>query len=211
MTSASAAAGLAIQSSAIIGATVAEAREERDTDGGGDAALAARLADSDPDALAEAYERFGRITFGFLVKTLGDRQTAEDVQQQVFLEVWQRAAQYDPARGGLLNWVMTIARSRAIDQLRRRIPEPVGGAEQAQFDRGAEGAVDEVDRLVERYRVAGLLSGLPREEHRLLRMRFYDELSQSEIADATGIPLGTVKLRMTSALGRLRALLEEEG
>ena len=69
----------------------------------------ARLADREPDALADVYERFGRVTFGFLLKTLGDRATAEDVHQQVYLEVWQRAPTYDPARSRFLNWVMTIA------------------------------------------------------------------------------------------------------
>ena len=105
---------------------------------------------------------------------------------------------------------MTIARSRAIDQLRRRIPEPVGGSGEPAFERDPDAAVDEVDRLIERYRVAGLLAGLPREERALLRMRFYDDLSQTQIAERTGIPLGTVKMRMTRALGRLRERLEEE-
>ena len=121
-----------------------------------EAKLAARLADREPDALADVYERFGRVTFGFLLKTLGDRATAEDVHQQVYLEVWQRAPTYDPARSRFLNWVMTIARSRAIDQLRRRIPEPVGGSGEPAFEREPDAAVDEVDRLIERYRVAGL-------------------------------------------------------
>ena len=175
-----------------------------------EAKLAARLADREPDALADVYERFGRVTFGFLLKTLGDRATAEDVHQQVYLEVWQRAPTYDPARSRFLSWVMTIARSRAIDQLRRRIPEPVGGSGEPAFERDPDAAVDEVDRLIERYRVAGLLAGLPREERALLRMRFYDDLSQTQIAERTGMPLGTVKMRMTRALGRLRERLEEE-
>ena len=120
------------------------------------------------------------------------------------------APTYDPGRGTLLTWVMTIARSRAIDQLRRRVPEPVGGSSEASFEPNPEVAVDEVERLVERYRVAGLLAGLPREERELLRLRFYDDLTQTEIADRTGIPLGTVKMKMVRALGRLRERLEEE-
>src|SRR5215470_5501164 len=89
-----------------------------------DRRLAARLRAGDDDALAEAYRIYGATTFGFLVRLLGDRASAEDVQQQVYLEAWRRAGDYDPRRGGLLTWLLTIARSRAIDHLRRRVPEP---------------------------------------------------------------------------------------
>ena len=86
--------------------------------------LAARLRDGDPDALAEIYRRRGATTFGYLVRALRDRGAAEDVQQQVYTELWRRAGEFDPERAGLLTWAMTITRSRAIDHLRRRVPEP---------------------------------------------------------------------------------------
>lgn len=169
--------------------------------------LAARLARRDPAALEELYARFGRTTFGFLVKALDDRAAAEDVQQQVFLEVWQRAAQYDPRRSSLLTWIMLIARSRAVDHLRRRVPEP----------RDPSGAVAlleaedaHVEELVEQWHMAHLLRQLPREEADLLRRRFYEDRNQREIASETGIPLGTVKMRMVSGLRRLRTLMEAE-
>jgi RNA polymerase sigma-70 factor, ECF subfamily len=172
-----------------------------------DRRLALRLAARDPRALEETYERYGRICFGYLVNALRDRSAAEDVQQQVFLEAWERASNYDSRRASLLTWIMTIARSRAIDYLRRRVPEPVGNlaiAEQAQT------AIDETEALVEHWRFAGLLERLHPDEARMLRMRFYDELTQSEIAQRTGVPLGTVKMRMVSGLRRLRELLEEQ-
>ncbi|HEX2467051.1 MAG TPA: sigma-70 family RNA polymerase sigma factor [Solirubrobacterales bacterium] len=175
--------------------------------GDADARLAARLASRDPGALDEAYERYGRICFGFLVNTLRDRPTAEDVQQQVFLELWQRAPTYDSGRGSLLTWIMTIARSRAIDQLRRRIPEPVGSPVAVERN---QSAVDETEALVEQWRFAGLLERLHSDEAMVLRMRFYEELTQAEIAQRTGIPLGTVKTRMVTGLKRLRDLLEQE-
>ena len=179
-------------------------RPAREQQGGkpNDGALAARLVAEDRGAIAELYERHGAAIFAFLLKTLRDRPSAEDVQQQVFLEAWQRASTYDPARGGLLTWLMMIARSRAIDHLRRRIPEPAGAL--ADLPGAGENAIDEVDRLVERYRVASWLSGLHPEEARILRMRFYDDLSQTQIAARTGIPLGTVKMRMARALERIR-------
>lgn len=168
--------------------------------------LAARLRAGDPDALRDVYDAYGAASFGLLVRLLRDRATAEDVQQQVFTEVWRRAADYDPQRAGLLTWVLTIARSRAIDQLRRRVPEP------RDPHLSEEPAVaHEVDEVVERWRMAHLLGRLPAEEREVLRQRFYGELSQSEIAAATGIPLGTVKARMIRGLTRLREMIEVEG
>ena len=168
--------------------------------------LAARLRAGDADALADVHEACGAATFGLLVRMLGDRAAAEDVQQQVFTEVWQRAGAYDPRRAGLLTWVLTIARSRAIDHLRRRVPEPRDPQlpDSRTVDAGA-------DALLERWRIAQLLGRLPEDERALLRMRFYDELSQSEITAATGIPIGTVKARMVRGLTRLREMIEAEG
>ena len=168
--------------------------------------LAARLRAGDADALADVHEACGAATFGLLVRMLGDRAAAEDVQQQVFTEVWQRAGAYDPRRAGLLTWVLTIARSRAIDHLRRRVPEPRDP--QLPDSRTVDACAD---ALLERWRLAQLLGRLPEAERALLRLRFYDELSQSEITAATGIPIGTVKARMVRGLTRLREMIEAEG
>jgi RNA polymerase sigma-70 factor (ECF subfamily) len=107
---------------------------------------------------------------------------------------------------------MTIARSRAIDHLRKRVPEPRDTSDPSSPAAQAESpaAARELDDLLDRWRVAGLLRQIPKEEADLLRMRFYEELSQSEIAERTQIPLGTVKMRMVKALGRLRELIEDE-
>jgi RNA polymerase sigma-70 factor (ECF subfamily) len=168
--------------------------------------LAARLRAGDTDALAAAYDAYGAATFGLLLRMLGDRAAAEDVQQQVFTEVWRRARDYDPRRAGLLTWLLTIARSRAVDHLRRRVPEPRDP--QLPDGRTVEA---EADALLERWRLAQLLGRLPEDERALLRLRFYDERSQSEISAATGIPIGTVKARMVRGLTRLREMIEVEG
>ena len=136
--------------------------------------LAERLRAGDPDALRDAYDRYGRATFGLLLRTLGDRALAEDVQQQVFLEVWQRASSYDPARAGLLTWIMMIARSRAVDQLRRRIPEPRDPTGETGVLAAADVSVEaEVDALADRWHIAALLRRLPEPEADVLRQRFY--------------------------------------
>ncbi len=163
-----------------------------------------------PEAIALVMEAHGRTILGYLTQLLHDRATAEDVLQQVLLEVWQRAQTFDPDRASLLTWVLMIARSRAFDELRRRVPEPVdpsAAAERAALSGSAE---DEPDALLERWRIAALLERLPRDEASLLRLRFYDGLSQTEIAARTGISLGTIKSRMVRGLAQLRDLLEAE-
>ncbi len=175
----------------------------------GDEWLTASLKRRDTAAVETLYERFGRTVFAFLVNRIGDRAAAEDVHQQVFTELWRRGAEYDPERAGLLTWVMTIARSRAIDHLRKPVPEP-HEPERAAALAEASGVNESTEELVERWRVVQLLHRIPAEEAALLRMRFYDELSQREIAERTATPLGTVKMRMIQALERLRVLIEEQ-
>jgi RNA polymerase sigma-70 factor (ECF subfamily) len=170
----------------------------------------AALKERTPDAMALVMEAHGRVVLGFLLQMLGDRATAEDVLQQVLIEVWQRAATYDPDRAGLLTWVLTIARSRAIDELRRRVPEPIDPTGLAMQVEAANRGESETDQLLEQWRIAGLLARLPKDEESLLRLRFYEGLSQSEIAESTGIALGTVKARMVKGLCQLRDLLEAE-
>jgi RNA polymerase sigma-70 factor, ECF subfamily len=172
--------------------------------------LAAALARQDPDALRSLHAEHGATVLGFLIRVLGDRATAEDVCQQVFMEVWQRGDRFDPRRGSALTWIMASARSRAIDQLRRRIPEPRDPAGALALLEGDHDPAAAVDALLEQWRFAHLLRRLPPEESDVLRRRFYEGRSQTEIAEATGMPLGTVKLRMVQGLRRLREALDAE-
>lgn len=174
-----------------------------------DAELASRLAGGEESALSEVYVRYSRPVFGLLLRVLPDRSAAEDVQQLVFTEVWQKAGNFDPDRGSLLGWIMSIARSRAIDHSRKRVPEPRDPEKTADLiDRNPDPG--EIDRLIDAFQFSQLVESLPEEEAALIRYRFQNELSQSEISEKTGIPLGTVKSRMVSALGRLRTLMEAE-
>lgn len=172
--------------------------------------LAARLRDGDPNALADIYRQYGATTFGYLVRVLHDRGAAEDVQQQVYTELWRRAGEFDPERAGLLTWTMTITRSRAIDYLRRRVPEPRDPDVAARTIEAGQGVEAESDALADRWRMAHYLGRLPDDERVLLRLRFYEELSQTEIAERTGVALGTVKARMVRGLRRLREMIETE-
>jgi RNA polymerase sigma-70 factor (ECF subfamily) len=175
---------------------------------GESARLALRLAAGDRGAFEALYRRHGATTFAYLRSRLRSRPAAEDVQQQVWLEVWERRSTFDPVRASFLTWVMLIARSRAIDAQRRRQPEP----RDPQGDLDPLLGVEEsrTEEMLERWRVADALARLPREEAEMLRMRFHDGLSQAEIAERTGVALGTVKMRMVDGLERLRDLLAEE-
>ena len=173
--------------------------------------LADALRARDDRALVRIQAELGPLLLGYLTEMLGDRASAEDVLQVTLLEVWDRGGSYDPARSSLTTWVLMIARSRAIDQLRRRVPEPHDPEDTvARPNRAAISEQDPNDALLEQWRIAQLLTRLPSQQATMLRMRFYDGLSQRDIAAQTGIPLGTVKMRMVQALERLRQLLDEE-
>lgn len=174
-----------------------------------------RIADGlrrrDPDAVRALYAEYGPPTLAALSDTLGDRSAAEDVFQQVLLEAWLRCTTYDPARASLRTWLATIARSRAIDHLRRRIPEPLDPTETLGVDRVCE-REPTADVVVDRVVVDGLLARLSPGEAEVVRLHFHFGFSQSQIVSRTGVPLGTVKSRMKSALRRLREMMiEEEG
>ena len=160
-------------------------------------------------SLEAVYARHAPTVLGFLVRAVRDRASAEDVLQEVFTDAWRRADRFDPDRASLSTWLLVIARSRAVDHLRRRVPEP--------RDTSLPGVLDEpedhessTDALLGQWRFAALLGRLSEEEARVLRMRFHLGLSQSEIAAETGMPIGTVKTRMNRALARLRSMLDEE-
>ena len=167
------------------------------------------LARRDPSVADAIQSEYGRVLLGYLRQMLDDAGAAEDVMQQVLLEAWQRGPSFDPQRASVLTWLMTIARSRAIDVLRRRVPEPQDPAvATALLDRGAI-EEDHASLLAERWQVTYLLSTLSQDHADLLRMRFQLGMSQTEIAEHTGIALGTVKTRMVSALEQLRRLMGE--
>jgi RNA polymerase sigma-70 factor (ECF subfamily) len=174
--------------------------------------LAAGLRRGDPEALAEAHRAYGGAVLGYLRRLLGDPASAEDVHQEVFLEVWRRGPSFDPARSSLATWILLIARSRAIDHLRRRVPEPRDPLGPAGVGLGEREPDPETspDALVERWGMAMRLGLLPDHEAAVLRMRFHEGLSQTEIAERTGVPLGTVKTHMVRGLRRLRDLVEAE-
>lgn len=182
-------------------ATAAAAHRER--------RIAKRLARRDHQALVEVHELTSRAAFSAIVSIVRDRGYAEDVHQQVYAEVWRRADQFDPQRGTLLSWVLTIARSRALDHVRRRSDQPTDADVLAHLGGAEEDAA--YDAVLTRALIGEALARIPEQERELLRLRFWEGLSQSEIAQRTGQPLGTVKSRMLSGLRTVKLHLEAEG
>jgi RNA polymerase sigma-70 factor (ECF subfamily) len=166
--------------------------------------VAAGLRRRDPDAVRTMCADYGQSALALLRHALADRTAVEDVYQQVLLEAWQRSPTYDPARASLRTWIATIARSRAIDHMRRRVPEPTDPDTVNLHSREAAG--DPVERMA----LEDMLRRLPDAEREVVRLRFQMGLSQRQIAAHAGLPLGTVKSRTASALRRLRRMFEDE-
>jgi len=155
------------------------------------------------DAVRALYARYARPIFTLGLRLLGSREAAEELTQDVFLAAWRKAARFDPSRGRLSTWLMTIAHNLAVDRLRREtgasrphlvlvdeVPEVVGADEEAS--------------MIERDIAVRALSTLSDAERRLLVRAYFGGLTAREIAEADGIPLGTVKTRLRTALIKVR-------
>jgi len=162
----------------------------------------------DEAALAQLYDRYRVILFGLLMRILNNRAEAEDVLQEVFLQVWRRAADFDAIRGRPFTWLVTLARSRGIDRLRTLAArERVAVAGAREETEAVSDAASDAFRSEQRGLVTNALAQLPDEQKRALMLAYFDGLTQSEIAARLGAPLGTVKTRMRSGLAKLRELL----
>ena len=173
-----------------------------------DARLVAGIARGDTGSLAELYDRYCGSLLAIGHRILGERREAEDLLHDVFLEVWQKAADYDAARGTVRAWLVMRMRSRALDRRKaagfarvvsieeRRVPEEAPAGEDPALAR---------DRVAVRRAIAEL----PAEQRQVLELGYYEGLSSSEIAERIRAPIGTVKSRVAAALAKLRAALAE--
>ena len=174
---------------------------------GASSTLGARLAAGEEGAINDVYSALGPMVLGYLRRFV-HRDEAEDVLQRVFYEVWRNRDRYDPTRS-LEAWVLGIARKRAIDQLRRRHANVVPIEELRDI------AGDDGRELAERYarasQVRGALERLPGEQREVLTLAYFGDLTQTEIAERLGVPLGTVKARTFRGLRRLADILGTVG
>jgi RNA polymerase sigma-70 factor (ECF subfamily) len=197
--------------------------------GRSDALLVASLVRGDTTALAELYDRHADAVYRAAFRRLGDRQLAEEVLQDTYVALWNRAELFDPAAGSLLAWLSTIARNRAVDRLRAlgRRPAAVPLSAVLPTEEGDDQAVERAlasgallgaappprdpEQIVEegalRDQIRGVLDDIPPNERQVLELAYYEELTQTEIANRLGWPLGTVKTRTRRALYRMREAL----
>lgn len=178
-----------------------------------DDALLAGLATGDPDAAAAFVERFQRRVFGLALAVVGDPSAAEDVSQEAFVRAWRHAAAYDSRRGTVITWLLTITRNLAIDALRLRRPlaldpDSILALHLETRDKAPDDAAvlaDDADRL------RAAIRDLPAEQRRALVLAAFHGHTAREVGESEGIPLGTAKTRIRTALLRLRAALVTEG
>jgi|SRR5947209_2079315 len=166
-----------------------------------DAALIARLRAGDQSAMAELYDRYSGVVYGVALRVLANTTAAEDLVQEIFLQLWRKPGSFDPERGKLGPWLAVIARNRAIDHLRKRPMED--DIDELPISTGVDLESDSAQRLaIEKIR--GVLTQLPQDQRRALEMAFFEGMTHSEIAGKTGEPLGTIKTRIRTGLLALR-------
>jgi RNA polymerase sigma-70 factor (ECF subfamily) len=183
-----------------------------------DQGLLRRTAAGDREAFAELYDRHGSAVFGLLLRLLGHRGEAEEMLQEVFLEVWRRAARYDPARSAPRTWVLLVARSRAIDLLRsRQARERRENESEAAGGERLDGqpvilpvGLSRLEGEERQRRVTGALARLPPEQREAIELAFFAGLTHGSISQRLDQPLGTVKSRILLGMRKLRHDLEEE-
>jgi RNA polymerase sigma-70 factor (ECF subfamily) len=185
-----------------------------------DAALLRRMAAGDESALGALYDRWSGLVHSVVARIAADAGDAEELVEETFLQAWRQAGRYQGARGGVSTWLVVMARSRALDRVRlaghRRAAaaEPLESADSAGAHLPDATPLDAAEIAETRQLVHGALQKLPADQRETLEMAYFGGLSQSEIAEATGQPLGTVKTRCRLGLQKLReglSVLREDG
>jgi len=172
--------------------------------------LLERVAGGDHAAFADLFRRYSPAAFGLASRILGERSMAEEVLQEVFLSIWRRAGAFDPARGSVRSWLFAQIHHRSVDVVRREEAE----RRRTQVDVPRPAADERLDEVVEeqwlaarRENIREALGSLPEEQRSMIELAYYRGMTQSQVAAATGVPLGTVKSRTLTAMRRLRDAL----
>jgi len=166
-----------------------------------DAMLVSAIRSGDEQAMAQLYDRYSPIIYSVALRVLGDTGAAEDILQEVFLQLWRSPDMFDASRGSMPGWLAVIARNRAIDSLRKRRPETDITEVVVSVEPDLAGKA-EWSRAADKIR--GALGGMPAPQRSALEMAFFEGLTHTEIAEKTGEPLGTVKTRIRAGLMTLR-------
>ena len=179
-----------------------------------DEEVVARLLEGQQGALEELYDRYGRVVYSLALHLTSHPPTAEEITQDVFLRAWEKRATFDPARGRVFTWLVSIAHHRAIDELRRsgrRAQLTATPPELSSLPDTSLGNPDEgIERISEQRRVRDALDSLPPEQREVLVLAYFHGLTQRQVAQHLQKPLGTVKTRTRLAFQKLHGLLTQE-
>jgi RNA polymerase sigma-70 factor (ECF subfamily) len=178
--------------------------------GSADAELVRAAADGDREALAQLYDRHGSLLLALGTRMLKSRREAEDLLHDVFLEVWRHAKDYDESRGTVRSWMLLRLRSRALDRLKSAGYSRVVSMEASGIREENLVAETESGPGPDGARVREALAALPPDQRTVLEQAYFEGRSLSEIAERSGVPLGTVKSRLARALGKLREVLDAD-
>jgi RNA polymerase sigma-70 factor (ECF subfamily) len=176
-----------------------------------DEAVLSLVASADDEALAELYDRFGGVAYGLALRILRDEALAQDAVQEAFLAVWRTADRFLAERARASTWIMTLVHRRAVDLVRRedrRRAEPLADESEVPAPESVE---EQATVRFQRRIVQEALRRLPPEQREALELGYYGGLTQSQLAEQLGQPLGTIKSRMFAGLTRLRELLAQAG
>jgi RNA polymerase sigma-70 factor, ECF subfamily len=171
-----------------------------------DLALVSAIRSGDQNAMASLYDRYSPVVYSVALRVLGDTGAAEDIQQDVFMQLWRNPGAFDASRGNLGAWLAVITRNRAIDALRKRRPEtdPEDVVLSVVPDMAGE-----ADRRRFAEKVRGALGAMPSSQRSALEMAYFEGMTHTEIAARTGEPLGTIKTRIRAGLMALRKAFQE--
>ena len=172
-----------------------------------DGDLIQRAAGGDRGAFEQLYKRYARPVFGLALRRLGDRGRAEDAVQETFASIWRSAGSYKPERGPGAPWLYAVARNAIVDRARLRADLPAEIPDEAAHEPGPG---DQAEQGWVSWRIHRALEELPEREREVIALAYWSGLSQSEVAEFLGIPLGTVKTRTRSALSHLADILGDE-
>jgi RNA polymerase sigma-70 factor, ECF subfamily len=175
-----------------------------------DLELVSRITRRDRAAFDLFYDRYAQIIFGLCLRILRDRAEAEDALQDIFVQIWKEAERFDPTRASAKTWIFTIARSRSLDRYRsRKSVQQRIDAEATDFSAMAGAGDLQQSSLMQQY-VGKALEQLSKDQRYVLELSYYEGLTQEEIAERLGEPLGTIKSRIRSSLIKLRSLFAGE-
>jgi RNA polymerase sigma-70 factor (ECF subfamily) len=180
--------------------------------GGSDTLLAARLAAGDDLALAEVFDRLARAVYGGALRVLGDDAAAQDVVQDVFVELWRHPGRYDPAAGTLRTYLIVLARHRAVDLVRSELRRVARQERSYRLAPGQPGPspCQEVVTSEAAAAVRAAIRLLPDSQRRIVELAYFQGLTCREAANAIGIPEGTAKSRLRLALAKLETLVDRQ-